>query len=191
MDLMAISPLDGRYHEKVAGLRSIFSEFGLIKYRVIVEIRWLQMLAEHANLPELPPLSTLANDTLNAIIDNFSEHDAARIKDIETRTNHDVKSVEYFIKERIANHPELAALSEFIHFGCTSEDINNLAYGLMLQTARSQVIEPALEQLLSTLKQMAHDYANQPMLARTHGQPATPTTIGKDCLLYTSPSPRD
>lgn len=178
--LMAISPLDGRYQEKVAALRPIFSEFGLIKFRVIVEIRWLQMLAESGKLPEIPRLSTHASKILNDIIENFSIHDAERVKHIESGINHDVKAVEYFIKERIKGNEELAAISEFIHFGCTSEDINNLAYGLMLLTARQQCILPALDEMLVLLKKFAHDHANLSMLSRTHGQSATPTTVGKE-----------
>lgn len=178
--LTAISPLEGRYYEKVNDLRPIFSEYGLMKYRVLVEIRWLQILAEHAALPEVPPLSKKANQILNDIITNFSEQDALRIKHIETVTNHDVKAVEYFIKEHIAGNTELAAISEFIHFGCTSEDINNLAYALMLQTARTQLILPALDELHTALKHLAHHYADVAMLSRTHGQPATPTTVGKE-----------
>lgn len=178
--LMAISPLEGRYYEKIQELRPVFSEYGLIRFRVLIEIRWLQLLAEHANLPELPPLSKHANEILNGIIDNFSPQDAARVKHIEMTINHDVKAIEYFLKERIEGNTELAAISEFLHFGCTSEDINNLAYGLMLHTARKQFILPALDELLQTLKQLAHNYADQPMLSRTHGQPATPTTVGKE-----------
>ena len=178
--LLAISPLDGRYHEKITGFRPIFSEFGLIKFRTLVEVRWLQMLSEHGNLPEFPPLSHHANAILNSLVDNFSEQDAARIKHIESGINHDVKAVEYFLKERIENNAELAAVSEFIHFGCTSEDINNLAYALMLQHARKQLVLPALDDLLIVLKHLAHDHADQPMLARTHGQAATPTTVGKE-----------
>lgn len=178
--LMAISPLEGRYAEKLNALRPIFSEFGLIKFRVQIEIRWLQMLTEHGKLPELSPLSKQANTLLNSIIDNFSVEDAIRIKEIESSTNHDVKSVEYFLKEKCEPHPELVKVSEFFHFGCTSEDINNLAYGLMLHTARQQIILPHLDALLATLKTMAHDYAAQPMLSRTHGQSATPTTVGKE-----------
>ncbi len=178
--LLAISPLDGRYHEKVNSMRPIFSEFGLIRFRVLIEIRWLQMLAEHAKLPELPPFSSHANHILNSIVDNFSEQDAARIKHIEAGINHDVKAVEYFIKERIENNTELAGINEFIHFACTSEDINNLAYGLTLQTARKQSILPGLDELITTLKSLAHEYAEIPMLTRTHGQPATPSTIGKE-----------
>jgi len=178
--LMAISPLEGRYYEKVNNLRPIFSEFGLMKFRVLVEVRWLQMLAEHANLPEVPPFSRHADSVLNAIIDHFSEQDAVRIKHIEAGINHDVKAVEYFLKERVSGNAELQAVSEFIHFGCTSEDINNLAYGLMLHTAKMQCILPALDQLISLLRSLAHEYAHQPMLAHTHGQPATPTTVGKE-----------
>src|SRR3990167_9165669 len=142
--LMAISPLDGRYQDKVNQLRAIFSEYGLIKFRVTVEIRWVEMLAEFANLPEIPRLSPHAKKILDDIIEKFSLQDAMRIKHIESGINHDVKAVEYFIKERITGNQELSNISEFIHFGCTSEDINNLAYGLMLQTARKQCILPAL-----------------------------------------------
>lgn len=178
--LMAISPLDGRYHEKVNNLRAIFSEYGLIKFRVVVEIRWIEMLAEHANLAEIPPLSPHAKKMLNDIIENFSEQDAMRVKTIESTINHDVKAVEYFIKEKIAGNAELDTISEFIHFGCTSEDINNLAYGLMLSTARQQCVLPALDDLLSLLRKLAHKHANVAMMSRTHGQPATPTTVGKE-----------
>ncbi len=178
--LMAISPLDGRYQDKVTELRAIFSEYGLIKFRVIVEIRWLEMLATFGNLPEIPRLSAHASKLLNDIIENFSIQDALRVKHIESGINHDVKAVEYFIKEKIGGNEELGTIIEFIHFGCTSEDINNLAYGLMLQTARSQCLLPALDDLLLLLKKLAHDHAALPMLARTHGQPATPTTVGKE-----------
>ena len=178
--LMAISPLDGRYEEKVTQLRAIFSEYGLIRFRVIVEIRWLQMLAEFADLPEIPRFSPHAKTLLDDIVENFSLQDALRIKHIESGINHDVKAVEYFIKEHISGNQELAAISEFIHFGCTSEDINNLAYGMMLQTARQQCILPALDELLALLRRFAHQHANLPILSRTHGQPATPTTVGKE-----------
>lgn len=178
--LMAISPLDGRYQEKLNCVRPIFSEYGLMKFRVTVEIRWLQMLAEHANLPELPRLSRHANDLLDAIIENFSEQDATRIKHIESGINHDVKAVEYFIRERIENNAELNSVNQFIHFGCTSEDINNLSYALMLHTARQQCILPALDDVILQLKNLAHEYAALPMLSRTHGQAATPTTVGKE-----------
>lgn len=178
--LMAISPLDGRYHEKLENLNAIFSEYGLIKFRVIVEIRWLEMLADFANLPEIPRISPHARNLLNEIIDNFSVQDALRIKHIESGINHDVKAVEYFIKEHISGNEELAAISEFIHFGCTSEDINNLAYGMMLQTSRQQCILPSLDDVLLLLRKFALDYANVAMLSHTHGQPATPTTVGKE-----------
>ncbi|EKD54796.1 MAG: hypothetical protein ACD_60C00044G0015 [uncultured bacterium] len=183
--LMAISPLDGRYHTKVNDVRPIFSEYGLIKLRVMIEIRWLQQLVT-VNLLELPPLSKQANNTLNTIIDNFSEQDALRIKQIEHDINHDVKAVEYFIKEKLEKNNELAKRIEFIHFGLTSEDINNLAYAFMLKTARKEFIIPTLNALLSSLKQMAHEYADQAMLARTHGQPATPTTVGKEIANFAS-----
>lgn len=178
--LMAISPLEGRYQEKFSALRPIFSEFGLIKFRVLVEIRWLEILAKEAHLPELPQLSTHAKIILDGITENFSAQDALRVKQIESGINHDVKAIEYFLKEKMAGNPELANIAEFTHFGCTSEDINNLAYGLMLNAAREQYILPALSELVSILKQLAHDYADQPMLSRTHGQPATPTTVGKE-----------
>lgn len=178
--LMAISPLDGRYQNKVDSLRPIFSEFGLIKARVTVEIRWLQLLAETSGILEVPQLSTDANGILDNIIDNFSLQDAERVKNIEKTTNHDVKSVEYFIKERIEGNSELAAVSEFIHFGCTSEDINNLSYALMLSQARTQCVLPALDEVLSLLTKMAHDNADLAMLCRTHGQSATPSTVGKE-----------
>lgn len=178
--LMAISPLDGRYQDKMNELRPIFSEYGLIKFRVQVEIRWLLFLSEEAKLPELPSLSHHAKKILLDIIADFAPQDALRIKHIESGINHDVKAVEYFIKERISGNHELAAISEFIHFGCTSEDINNLAYGLMLHTARQQCILPLLDDIILLLKKFAHDYADLAMLARTHGQAATPTTVGKE-----------
>lgn len=178
--LLAISPLDGRYHEKVNSLREIFSEYGLIRFRVIVEVRWIEILSEFANLPEIPRLGEKARKILNDIISHFSIQDAMRVKEIEAGINHDVKAVEYFIKEKFGSNSELQAISEFIHFGCTSEDINNLAYGLMLDAARKASILPGLDNLLALLKKLAHDHANLPMLARTHGQPATPTTVGKE-----------
>lgn len=178
--LMAISPLDGRYQNKVDLLRPIFSEYGLIKARVTVEVRWLQLLAETGSLIEIPQLSTQANRILDNIIDNFSMQDAERVKNIETTINHDVKAVEYFIKERMKGNSELESISEFIHFGCTSEDINNLAYALMLSAARKQCILPGIDEIMTLLKKMAHDNANLAMLCRTHGQSATPSTIGKE-----------
>ncbi len=178
--LMAISPLEGRYQDKLSELRPIFSEYGLIKFRVLVEIRWLQFLASHGNLPELPPFSKKANAELDQIINQFSIEDATQIKKIESGINHDVKAVEYFLKERMEKNAELKAVSEFIHFGCTSEDINNLAYALMLHSARKECMLPALDELFALAKKLAHENADQPMIARTHGQPATPTTVGKE-----------
>ena len=178
--LTAISPIDGRYGSKTDSLRPIFSEYGLIRHRVIVEIRWLQALAAHDEIKEAPELGTHANRVLNEIIENFSEQDAQRVKNIERTTNHDVKAVEYFLKEKITGNAELEAVSEFIHFACTSEDINNLAYALMLREARSQALLPLLDDVIKAISGLAHQYADQPMLARTHGQTATPTTVGKE-----------
>ena len=178
--LTAISPVDGRYNKAVSSLRPVFSEYGLIYHRVIVEIRWLQLLAQQEKITEVPALSAKANETLESIISNFSEEDALRVKTIENRTNHDVKAVEYFLKEKIEGNSELEAISEFIHFACTSEDINNLAYALMLQTARTQVILPILDECISAMKTLAHNHAEAPMLSRTHGQTASPTTLGKE-----------
>lgn len=178
--LTAISPVDGRYGSKASELREFFSEYGLIKFRVTVEVRWLQKLAATAAITEVPALSDSANALLNSIVDNFSLADAQRVKDIERTTNHDVKAVEYLLKEKVANHAELAAVSEFIHFACTSEDINNLSHGLMLGAARDQVLLPLCDQLLSEIKTLAQKYKAIPMMARTHGQPASPTTLGKE-----------
>ena len=178
--LTALSPTDGRYANKLNDLRSHLSEFGLIKNRVLVEVRWLQALAQQPQISEVPSLSNDANDFLDALCEQFSEEDALRVKAIEATTNHDVKAVEYFLKERVADQPELAAISEFLHFACTSEDINNLAYGLMLEQARSQVLLPQAQAVLATLKSQARDWADMSMLARTHGQTASPTTVGKE-----------
>lgn len=178
--LTAVSPIDGRYGDKVSQLRAIFSEFGLLKYRVMVEVRWLQKLACSAEIKEVPAFSQKANDYLNQIVDGFSEQDAARIKTIERTTNHDVKAVEYFLKEKIESLPELQAVSEFIHFACTSEDINNLSHALMLTAAREQVILPYWRQLIDAIASQAQLYRNIPLLSRTHGQPATPSTVGKE-----------
>lgn len=178
--LTAISPVDGRYGSKASELREFFSEYGLIKFRVTVEVRWLQKLAATAAITEVPALSDSANALLNSIVDNFSLADAQRVKDIERTTNHDVKAVEYLLKEKVANHAELAAVSEFIHFACTSEDINNLSHGLMLGAARDQVLLPLCDQLLNEIKTLAQKYKAIPMMARTHGQPASPTTLGKE-----------
>lgn len=185
-NLTAVSPIDGRYGSKTSALRPIFSEFGLIKHRVLVEIRWLQMLAANEDIQEVPPLSEPANSLLDSIIDHFSVADAEQVKTIERTTNHDVKAVEYFLKEKIADNKEsaagkeLMAISEFIHFACTSEDINNLSHALMLSTARSDVILPQLNEVIEAITRLAHDFADTPMLCRTHGQPASPSTMGKE-----------
>jgi len=178
--LTAISPLDGRYGSKLAALRPVFSEYGLIRYRVLVEIRWLQYLAANPDICEIPALSAGALEQLEQLYTDFSEPDAARIKTIEQTTNHDVKAVEYFIKEQIGEHPELAAVAEFTHFACTSEDINNLSYALMLTYGRNDLLLPAVRQILDQLAKLAAENAALPMLARTHGQHATPTTLGKE-----------
>ena len=178
--LKALSPTDGRYADKVDGLRDIFSEYGLIRFRVLVEVRWLQFLADDDAIPELGPLSPVMKDVLNHIVDDFSLDDAERVKAIEATTNHDVKAVEYFIRERLGDGPETAALKDFLHFACTSEDINNLAYALMLRAARNEVLAPLMRDVRARLRSMAHEYAGQPMLSRTHGQPASPTTLGKE-----------
>jgi adenylosuccinate lyase len=178
--LTAISPIDGRYGDKTLPLRPLFSEYGLIRHRVLVEVRWLQALARHPAIPEVSPLSEQASQVLDDIVTHFSLADGQRVKAIERTTNHDVKALEYFLKEKIAGNAELEAIREFIHFACTSEDINNLAYALMLKEARRQVLLPVLDELIDTIRHMAHDYATQPMLSHTHGQPASPTTLGKE-----------
>ncbi|CDG90342.1 adenylosuccinate lyase [Xenorhabdus bovienii] len=178
--LTAVSPIDGRYGDKVSALRAIFSEFGLLKFRVQVEVRWLQKLAATTEIKEVPAFDASANAYLNEIVANFNEQDALRIKEIERTTNHDVKAVEYFLKEKVAHIPALHQVSEFIHFACTSEDINNLSHALMLKTAREEIILPQWRQLIDTIKRMAHDYRDLPLLSRTHGQPATPSTVGKE-----------
>ncbi len=178
--LTAISPVDGRYGSKTKELRSIFSEFGLIKYRVTVEVRWLQALAAAEQIQEVPAFSDEANALLDNIVDNFSEADAQRVKDIESTTNHDVKAVEYLLKEKVSHNQELNAVSEFIHFACTSEDINNTSHGLMLSEARDTVLLPYCDKLLSAIKNLATEYQAFPMMTRTHGQPASPSTMGKE-----------
>ena len=178
--LSAISPVDGRYGSKTKSLRPIFSEFGLIKYRVTVEVRWLQKLAATSAINEVPAFSSEATTALNAIVDNFSEADALRIKTIEATTNHDVKAVEYFLKEQVAENAELNAVTEFIHFACTSEDINNLSHGLMLKECREQVLLPVIDEILTEIKTLAVEYKSIPMMCRTHGQPASPSTMGKE-----------
>jgi adenylosuccinate lyase len=182
--LTALSPVDGRYGTKTESLRPFFSEFALLKYRVEVEVRWLQKLAAHVGIPELPPFSEAALAELNRIVSMFSLEDAQRIKDIERTTNHDVKAVEYLLKEKF-NHiretlPELHEGAEFVHFACTSEDINNLSHALMLRDGRDRVLLPAMQALVDRLARLAHDLAGQPMLSRTHGQTASPTTMGKE-----------
>ncbi len=178
--LSALSPLDGRYAAKAAPLRPIFSEYGLMHRRVRVEIAWLIAMADEPAIGEVPALSVGARTLLDTIAEDFSDADGERIKAIERTTNHDVKAVEYFIKEKIADHPELAQAKEFVHFACTSEDINNLAYGLMLRDARERVLLPALDRVIDALRAMAHAQAARPMLSRTHGQTASPTTLGKE-----------
>lgn len=178
--LTAVSPVDGRYGKQTIALRAIFSEFGLLKYRTIVEVRWLQKLASIDAIAEVPAFSASANAALEAIIANFDQADAARIKEIEATTNHDVKAVEYFLKEKVAAHSELAAISEFIHFACTSEDINNTSHALMLKEARDEVILPTIAKIIEAIKSLAHEYRDIPMLTRTHGQPASPSTMGKE-----------
>lgn len=178
--LTAISPIDGRYQQKTAALQAVFSEYGLIHHRVIVEIAWFRALAAAPAIAEVPPLGAPAQDLLDALIDSFSPADAEAVKTIERTTNHDVKAVEYFLKDRFAADPQLAELSEFVHFACTSEDINNLAYALMFSTARDTILLPAMQALTDRIADLAVALADQPMLSRTHGQPASPTTLGKE-----------
>lgn len=177
--LTAVSPLDGRYGSKTVQLRDVFSEYGLIKQRVVVEVRWLQKLAAHQSIGEVSPLSAETHAALENLLNEFSEAHAQRIKQIESTTNHDVKAVEYFLKESIKNIPQLHAISEFIHFACTSEDINNLAHALMLREGRALALTQ-IDNIVAKLVELAHAHADAPMLARTHGQPATPTTMGKE-----------
>ncbi|NIC07806.1 adenylosuccinate lyase [Billgrantia bachuensis] len=177
--LTALSPVDGRYAGKAAALREHFSEFGLIRARVIVEIRWLQRLAEQGGIVEVPPLSAEATAFLETLIRDFSLADAERIKEIERTTNHDVKAVEYFLKEKIADQPELHAVTEFVHFACTSEDINNLSYGVMLSDGLKTLL-PVMHRIADEVAKLAQEHAALPMLSRTHGQTASPTTLGKE-----------
>src|SRR5665811_1126415 len=177
--LTAISPIDGRYANKVENLRPIFSEYGLIRFRVQVEVRWLQALAKHPLITEVHPFSESATRLLNLIVSNFSETDAQRVKDIEKTTNHDVKAIEYLLKEKIASCAELEQVNESIHFACTSEDINNLSYALMLKEGR-EIIVAQISDCINALKKLVIETAGQPMLSRTHGQSATPTTTGKE-----------
>jgi adenylosuccinate lyase len=178
--LTALSPLDGRYEKKIALLRALFSEYGLIRFRVQVEIRWLLALSNWTALQEVPAFSPMTRAALEAIADSFSETDARRVKEIEATTNHDVKAVEYFLKEKTLANAEVAKVGEFIHFACTSEDINNLSHGLMLRHGRDDILLPAMDKLIAAIEALAVKFADQPMLARTHGQPASPTTLGKE-----------
>ena len=178
--LLALSPLDGRYAGKVAALRPIFSESGLIRARVHVEVEWLLALAAEPAIQELPALPAAAVERLRNLARDFGTADAARVKEIEATTNHDVKAVEYWIKERLRDDADLAGALEFVHFACTSEDINNLSYALLLRQAREEVLLPALDRLCGSLREMAHAHAALPMLSRTHGQTASPTTVGKE-----------
>lgn len=178
--LTAVSPVDGRYGSKTASLRSIFSEYGLIRFRVQVEVRWLQCLAAHPEIPEIGPFSDEANTLLDKLVDDFQIEHAERIKEIERTTNHDVKAVEYLLKEQAAALPELQSVNEFIHFACTSEDINNLSHALMLSAGRDQVMLPLMHRVVAELRALAVAHADVPLLSRTHGQPASPTTMGKE-----------
>jgi len=179
-ELTALSPLDGRYADKTAPLRPIFSEYGLMRHRVRVEVAWLIALSNHDDVAEVPRFSDDRVDMLNRIWQQFDDADAATIKEIERTTNHDVKAVEYFLKQRTGTDPQIHAVSEFFHFACTSEDINNLAHGMMLSQARDEVLAPRLASIAASIDSLACEHADTPMLARTHGQPATPTTIGKE-----------
>jgi len=179
-ELTAISPVDGRYGSKTAAFRDLFSEYGLIKHRVLVEVRWFQALADNDMISEVPKLDNEALTILNGIVDNFSLSDADRIKTIERTTNHDVKAVEYFLKEKIQGNAVLESSTEFLHFACTSEDINNLSHGLMLKAGRDDVLLPAMDEIIDNLSKQAQEFASQAMLSRTHGQTASPTTVGKE-----------
>ena len=182
--LTALSPADGRYGARTAALRPIASEYGLVRYRVAVEVRWLKTLAEEAEFDALAPFDSATQDFLDGIVDGFSLDDARRVKAIERETNHDVKAVEYFIRERIADSPVPACARELIHFACTSEDINNLAYAMMLRDARARVLLPSMRDLLAAVRALAREHAAVAMLARTHGQPASPTTVGKEMSVF-------
>tara|TARA_B110000977_G_scaffold133023_1_gene169426 strand:+ start:26076 stop:27452 length:1377 start_codon:yes stop_codon:yes gene_type:complete len=179
-NLNALSPLDGRYQTKLDALRPFFSEYALIKYRALVEVEWLKALSAAKELTEIAPFSEDAIAELNAAIAEFSEADAAQVKAIESRTNHDVKALEYWLKEKFIGNPEIKKVSEFIHFACTSEDINNLSHALMLKSARDGVMSPKLDEVISRLTELALEFSAQPLLSRTHGQTASPTTMGKE-----------
>lgn len=180
--LTALSPLDGRYASQLDTLRPYFSEWGLIHYRLRIEVAWLIHLSDQTGIPEIPSFSPETREQLNHLVQHFSENDAAQIKTIENRTNHDVKALEYWLREQLSGNPEVEACVEFIHFGCTSEDINNLSHGLMLSDACQQALFPAIDHLVSLLRDKARSLAATPMLARTHGQTATPTTVGKELI---------
>jgi len=182
--LTALSPLDGRYASKADPLRKTFSEYGLISKRLLVEVRWLLALTNYPDITDMPFISETAERYLQKLTDRFSEEEANEIKIIEQTTQHDIKALEYFLKDKLQAHPELKALTEFVHFGCTSEDINNLAYALMIKEGRDQHLLPKLDTLITALKQLTHNYAETPMLARTHGQTATPTTLGKEMGVF-------
>ena len=182
--LTAISPVDGRYQNKTDALRPIFSEYGLFRYRVLVEVEWLKKLSKNSSIKEIESFSASSTSLLNNIKDNFSIVDAERIKEIEKTTNHDMKAVEYFIREKIQSDSKLKNISQFIHFACTSEDINNLSYALMLKDVRESILVPKLQQLVTILEKMSADYSSIPMLSRTHGQTASPTTLGKEMAVY-------
>ena len=182
--LTAISPVDGRYQNKTDVLRPIFSEYGLFRYRVLVEVEWLKKLSKNSSIKEIESFSASSTSLLNNIKDNFSIVDAERIKEIEKTTNHDMKAVEYFIREKIQSDSKLKNISQFIHFACTSEDINNLSYALMLKDARESILVPKLQKLVTILEKMSADYSSTPMISRTHGQTASPTTLGKEMAVY-------
>ncbi|MDH3289102.1 MAG: adenylosuccinate lyase [Betaproteobacteria bacterium] len=178
--LNALSPLDGRYHNKLAALRDIFSELGLIRYRVLVELAWLKALAAEPKIAEVPAFAPVTRAQLDDVVARFSQADGEAVKAIEVKINHDVKAIEYFLRDKLGANREVMKAAEFIHFACTSEDINNLAYALMLQRARDEILLPALDRIMERLSALAHGLAEVPMLARTHGQPASPTTLGKE-----------
>ena len=182
--LTAISPVDGRYQNKTDALRPIFSEYGLFRYRVLVEVEWLKKLSKNSSIKEIESFSANSTSLLNNIKDNFSIIDAERIKEIEKTTNHDMKAVEYFVREKIQSDSKLKNISQFIHFACTSEDINNLSYALMLKDARESILVPKLQKLVTILEKMSADYSSMPMISRTHGQTASPTTLGKEMAVY-------
>jgi len=178
--LTALSPIDGRYGSKTSELRPFVSEYGLIHHRIIIEVEWLKALAAHPDIAEVPAFSQDALNLLDSIKIDFNEAEAQRVKDIESKINHDVKAIEYYIKEKLESIDELNAISEFVHFACTSEDINNLSHALIIKGAKEKILLPAMDTVIDTIAKLAQRYASIPMLARTHGQPASPTTVGKE-----------